>query len=77
MKCSCTHYNRRSRMQMACGLPATDQRDGAAFCSHCGPEAPSFTSEPIPGIQSPFYAGERYIADAELALRERAGQVTS
>jgi hypothetical protein len=30
-----------------------------------------FTSEPIAGRQSAFYAGERYIADAELARREQ------
>ena len=78
MKCSCKHYNRRWRMQLVCGLPATVRRAGAPFCGRCDPEAPSFTSEPIPGVQSPFYAGERYIADAELARRVRAegGQVT-
>ena len=36
-----------------------------------------YRSEPISGRQSPFYAGERYIADAELARRERLALATT
>jgi hypothetical protein len=31
-----------------------------------------FTSEPLPGVQSPFYAGARYYASEEDARRARA-----
>jgi hypothetical protein len=30
-----------------------------------------FTSQPIPGRPSPFYVGDRYVADAETARRAR------
>lgn len=36
-----------------------------------GAERGMYTSEPIPGVQSPFYAGDRYYADVEDARRAR------
>ena len=39
-----------------------------------GASAGMYVSEPILGRQSAFYAGDRYIADAELARRERQDQ---
>ena len=64
------------KTQILRGVPAVVEHGERPFRLRCDPEASSFTSEPIPGIQSPFYAGDRYIADAELARRERARQVT-
>lgn len=40
---------------------------GATIATSSG----SYTSEPIPGVQSPFYAGDRYYANAEDARRAR------
>lgn len=57
-------------------VPAVVERSERPFRLRSRQEAQSFTSEPIPGVQSPFYVGDRYVADAELARRERAGQVT-
>jgi hypothetical protein len=33
--------------------------------------ATMYTSEPLPGVQSPFYAGDRYYANPEDARRAR------